>query len=734
MTTNTPEGTRRSRRGVKAQQLAHANGIAHCGDPACYGNLQVIQAEAKAKRVRSTSRTTVRERVPAAPASTWRPPSLGDLTFVDMFCGAGGSSLGLTHAGLRLLVGMNHWERAIETHSANFTYAEHLCEDVSKYPLRRLPRADILWASPICTEMSPAGGKVRQKRNNVYLPGKKPAAPGQGSVLDELGHVPAEGFERTRATHWNVVEATEIFRYKAVITENVADLAETWELFDLWLPCMRRLGYRVQVMSMNSAHIGDDGNALAPQWRDRIYCVFTRLDVPTPDVQLRPISLCVSCGDNVHGVQTWSKATLKRVAQSGGRQVLVGRYRRDPNSSYGQYWYTCPNSRCAGARVEPYVRPAAQAIDWTDLGTTIGSRQGGRSGAPLKPNTIERIKAGLRMYARPIVATVAGNTFERPGYTRAWPADGAPLNTQQCTGTDAVVCPPYTVNTNHDDNRINLTGSGPLAGRTTKIGEMLVNPPMSVIPGGTWADKTTNLVDEPSRTQMATDKGCEMIVTPASFLTLLRNHGETSPVGNPMPTVTTGTERGGAHMYLTTPPFVTVNRTHSDATSTGEPFSAMTTGNNHYLTTPPGAFYTMNYSAEAGREPSRMARPVGEPFGAMTCTNSHALVVPYYTKGQATTSAEPFDAVTTRDRFALVRGGPDGWLSDADIDELVEQCHYRMLKPEESLAAQRFDPDYMVLGNIGERTMQAGNAVSANAAQFLGTRVAAALCRTAATI
>ena len=50
-----------------------------------------------------------------------------------------------------------------------------------------------------------------------------------------------------------------------------------------------------------------------------------------------------------------------------------------------------------------------------------------------------------------------------------------------------------------------------------------------------------------------------------------------------------------------------------------------------------------------------------------------------------------------------------------------------MLKPREHLRAQRFPNAYVVLGNQGEQTMQAGNAVSSNVAQWIGERIAAAL-------
>lgn len=45
---------------------------------------------------------------------------LSDLTVTDQFCGAGGSSLGAKAAGLRVVVTVNHWKLAVETHTTNF--------------------------------------------------------------------------------------------------------------------------------------------------------------------------------------------------------------------------------------------------------------------------------------------------------------------------------------------------------------------------------------------------------------------------------------------------------------------------------------------------------------------------------------------------------------------------------------------------------------------------------------
>src|SRR5205814_278130 len=135
------------------------------------------------------------------------------LTFTDIFCGAGGSSLGLAAAGLELTLAANHWDRAIETHAANFRDAEHLCADVNNYDMRRLPATDVLWASPICTEISPAGRRTRRR-----------TVRGQTDLLEQFGHVPKPAFERTRATFHDVIRATEVHRYPVVLVENVPEV------------------------------------------------------------------------------------------------------------------------------------------------------------------------------------------------------------------------------------------------------------------------------------------------------------------------------------------------------------------------------------------------------------------------------------------------------------------------------------------------------------------------------
>ncbi|MGW3669240.1 hypothetical protein [Streptomyces sp. NPDC005141] len=157
--------------------------------------------------------------------------------------------------------------------------------------------------------ISPAGGR-RRTHGQLAL------------ELGEYGRVEDAGWERTRATAYDVIRATEVHRYAAVLCENVLEFAVDWELFDWWRGGMELLGYRSQVVSVSSAHVGGGDNLPAPQWRDRIYITFTRTDVPVPDLTPSPLAYCTACGEDVGAVQIWRNG--RRVGKYKQQGVRIG--------------------------------------------------------------------------------------------------------------------------------------------------------------------------------------------------------------------------------------------------------------------------------------------------------------------------------------------------------------------------------------------------------------------------
>jgi DNA (cytosine-5)-methyltransferase 1 len=331
----------------------------------------------------------------------------GDSDWVDLFCGAGGATTGLTLSGHTVKLAANHWQTAIDTHSANHPETDHACVDINHYDMRRLPRTRFLWASVICTEASPAGGKRRTR--------------GQMELVIEGEPVNSAAFERTRACALDVIRATEVHRYDAVIVENVVEFSTDWELFDWWRKGMDILGYQSQVFSMSAAHVGGDDNEPAPQWRDRIIIAFVRKGLPMPDLTPRPLAWCHECCMDVRAVQSWRN----------GR--TVGKYRQ-------QYDYRCERTECRHAIVEPYIRPASTVIDWTNLGERIGDRR-----RPLVDATMTKIRLALAEYgtlADPLLVTT---THGKEGGPRAVPARLAPLPTRTVKIGDGILVPPGSV-------------------------------------------------------------------------------------------------------------------------------------------------------------------------------------------------------------------------------------------------------------------------------------------------
>ena len=95
-------------------------------------------------------------------------------------------------------------------------------------------------------------------------------------------------------------------------------------------------------------------------------------------------------------------------------------------------------------------------------------------------------------------------------------------------------------------------------------------------------------------------------------------------------------------------------------------------------------------------------------------------MIPYRRTAPAPTS-RPLLTLGTKDSAGLLRRPGGGTVA-------AEDCYFRMLQWREQLSAQRFPGDYIVHGTSNaERTMQAGNAVSCNVAQWLGEAVSAVL-------
>jgi DNA (cytosine-5)-methyltransferase 1 len=177
-------------------------------------------------------------------------------TAIDLFCGAGGLSLGLRDAGFTVLVGADNDPFSVETHTGNLgglgwtgdleDPAEFL-EDLQQWGIRSV---DLIAGGPPCQPFSRAGSaKIR----SLVRSGER-----------------AE--DDPRASLWNSFMAVvERLRPIAVLVENVPELP-SWDngaVLIGFYEALRGLGYRVDARILDAYRHG------VPQHRARLFIVGT---------------------------------------------------------------------------------------------------------------------------------------------------------------------------------------------------------------------------------------------------------------------------------------------------------------------------------------------------------------------------------------------------------------------------------------------------------------------------
>ena len=361
----------------------------------------------------------------------------------DLFCGAGGTSTGLARACERagrkhVLVAVNHWPVAIETHSRNHPGAQHHCarlEDAD--PCRLVPggKLDILVASPTCTHHSRARGG-------------RPTG------------------DQMRADPWLIMEWLTKLRVARVLVENVPEMLE-WgpvdpvagkpiksrrgEYFRAWVKTLRGIGYKVDWKVLTCADYGDATT------RQRLF-VQARCDgkpirwpmpthAPLGEITLFPLQPWRPAADIID----WSlpaASIFDRICPTTGRQLKPLAAKTLARIAAGiARW---------GASAEPFLvvlrrHCAARGIDLPIPTVTAGAEHlaivrpvivsgtwRGRDASVDNPLPTVTTRDGDQMVATPIIVP---NFGEREGQDPRFHGIGNPLPTITSHGAGAVVTP-----------------------------------------------------------------------------------------------------------------------------------------------------------------------------------------------------------------------------------------------------------------------------------------------------
>lgn len=99
------------------------------------------------------------------------------LNVLDLFCGCGGMSKGLTTAGLNIIAGIDIWDKAVESYNQNFEHQAY-CEDLTLLSPEKFnelynksnKKIDILVGGPPCQSFSIAGKRDKNDpRNSLFM-------------------------------------------------------------------------------------------------------------------------------------------------------------------------------------------------------------------------------------------------------------------------------------------------------------------------------------------------------------------------------------------------------------------------------------------------------------------------------------------------------------------------------------------------------------------------------------
>lgn len=267
------------------------------------------------------------------------------LTAIDLFCGAGGLTLGLKQAGFNVVAGVELNSTAAETYRLN-----HTDIDIYEKDIRCINPADILENSDL-------------KPGDLDLLAGCP--PCQGFSSQRTRNKTNAQFDPRNDLIFEFLRFVKIILPKTIMLENVPALAKNWRIFKL-REDLKKLGYIVNESSISVHDAADYG---VPQRRRRLLFKASRLGVisDAPKVEkkttvkeaifdLKPAG---ASGDTLHDLgEDRSEIVKKRISlipKNGGSRTDLPK----------EYWLECHKKNPGGYR-DVYGR-----MKWEDVAPTI---------------------------------------------------------------------------------------------------------------------------------------------------------------------------------------------------------------------------------------------------------------------------------------------------------------------------------------------------------------------------
>lgn len=172
----------------------------------------------------------------------------------DMFCGAGGASLGAREAGATIVGGVDLWGPAVDSFKLNFKDAHVFEQDLRilspEQVLAKTGPIDLLISSPECT-------------HHTCARGAKPRS------------------EESKDTAFQVIRYAEAMKPRWITLENVVHM-KPWSRYDELKAELHRLGYKLHEQIIDASQFG------VAQRRRRLFMIADLQEQPQEILPLRP--------------------------------------------------------------------------------------------------------------------------------------------------------------------------------------------------------------------------------------------------------------------------------------------------------------------------------------------------------------------------------------------------------------------------------------------------------------
>lgn len=320
----------------------------------------------------------------------------------------------------------------------------------------------------------------------------------------------------------------------------------------------------------------------------------------------------------------------------------------------GQYTYNCPE--CFSV-VVPYYYAALNCLDLSLPMERIGDKK-----KPLADNTMARIQYGLNKGKLAPVLLDQRNQFSRHVGTRVRSSTEGTVNTQS-TGYSTYVASAMTFDMAHS----HAAHGGKVRSPDEQVFQTQTTQASSALVMNYWV--------QANRDQSPMQAAADGVV-----------HTQTTAL---------------QEYVIGAPGFVSPQYGNTkDGKALTEPLPTTTATNKSALILPPAAMLTMRGDSHLSHLTEGMATQVAA--GIQNWVVSQQPFIQAYHGGshQSSTVMDPTFTVPTKDSLYMVSGQP--------ID--INDCYFRMLQPHETLQAQGFGRDYVVLGNKDQQQKQIGNA------------------------